>query len=179
METRFHNLEIVVEVGDLSRAAADAVVNAANDHLWMGGGVAGALKRAGGEAIEREAMAQGPIPVGGAVLTRGGDLPARHVLHAVTMGQDLATSAEIVEKATASSLQLAAERGLGSVAFPALGTGVGGLPHEDCARAMLAAVGRFATEPSSVQVVQFILFDDVAADAFKAVLRESETRERK
>src|SRR5262249_28945370 len=82
---------IETQQGDISQARVDAVVNAANNHLWMGGGVAGALKRAGGIEIEREATAKGPIPIGEAVVTTGGALPAKYVIHAAAMGQDLAT----------------------------------------------------------------------------------------
>ena len=116
----------------------DAVVNAANDHLWMGAGVAGALKRAGGADIEREAMALGPIAVGQAVVTSGGRLRARHVIHAAVMGQDLRTSAAAIAAATRSTLVRANEIGARSVALPAFGTGVGGFPLDECARLMVA-----------------------------------------
>src|SRR5262245_22449005 len=100
----------------------DAVVNAANNHFWMGAGVAGALKARGGAAIESEAMAQGPVEPGECVITSGGRLKARHVIHAAVMGQDLQTSAAIIERATRNSLALAAQHQLTSIAFPAFGT---------------------------------------------------------
>src|SRR5881409_1139592 len=90
---------------DIATLDVDAVTNAANDHLWMGAGVAGALKRAGGDEIEREAVAKGPIPLGSAVATGAGRLPARWVVHGAVMGQDLRTSATLVEQTTRSCLE--------------------------------------------------------------------------
>src|SRR5436309_4676158 len=125
---------IEVAEGDIAAEDVDAVVNAANNHFWMGSGVAGALKARGGAAIEREAMAQGPVEPGECVVTSGGRLPARHVIHAAVMGQDLRTSAGIIELATRNALALADARHLASIAFPALGTGVGGFPLDRAAR---------------------------------------------
>ena len=102
---RMAGLEIVIAKGDIARQACDAVVNAANNHLWMGSGVAGALKKAGGPSVEREAMALGPIEVGRAVTTSAGKLPARWVIHAAVMGQDLETDADKVRRATTSALE--------------------------------------------------------------------------
>src|SRR2546422_4215267 len=121
-------VSLETERGDISQARVDAVVNAANNHLWMGGGVAGALKRAGGSEIEREALAKGPIEIGEAVVTGGGALPAKYVIHAAVMGQDLRTDRSKISKATRNSLIRASELGISSIAFPALGTGVGGFP---------------------------------------------------
>src|SRR5207247_10279969 len=121
-------VSLETERGDISQARVDAVVNAANNHLWMGAGVAGALKRAGGLEIEREAVAKGPVEIGEAVVTSGGALPAKYVIHAAVMGQDLQTDQSKIRKATRNSLIRARELGVASIAFPALGTGVGGLP---------------------------------------------------
>src|SRR6059058_3671833 len=99
-------LELAVREGDIAAIEADAIANAANDHLWMGAGVAGALKRAGGEEIERDAVAKGPIPLGEAVETGAGHLAARYVIHGAVMGQDLRTDAELVRRATASCIRL-------------------------------------------------------------------------
>ncbi|HET8568562.1 MAG TPA: macro domain-containing protein [Candidatus Limnocylindria bacterium] len=153
---------------DIATLAVDAVVNAANDHLWMGAGVAGALKRAGGDEIEREAMAKGPIAVGDAVATSAGRLPARHVIHAAVMGQDLRTSAEAIEGATRSALRVADELGARTVALPAFGTGVGGFPLDECARIMVGAVRSHA---GGVQEVVFALRGDDAVRAFEEALR--------
>ena len=121
---------LILEIadGDISAEQTDAVVNAANNHFWMGAGVAGALKARGGTSIEAEAMALGPVPPGDCVITSAGRLPARHVIHAAVMGQDLQTSAAIIDRATRNALALADDRGLTSLSLPAFGTGVGGFP---------------------------------------------------
>ena len=136
-------LELEVVEGDIAALDVDAVANAANDRLWMGAGVAGALKRAGGEEIEREAVAKGPIALGDAVATGAGRLPARWVIHAAVMGQDLRTSAEAIESATHRALEVADEIGAESLALPAFGTGVGGFPL----RRVRAAHGRRGARP--------------------------------
>src|SRR5437773_5696327 len=118
-------MRLEVVDGDIAALDVDAVANAANDHLWMGSGVAGALKRAGGEEIEREAVAKGPIGLGEAVATGGGRLQAKHVIHGAVMGQDLRTKADLVRRTTRSCLELADELDARSVALPAFGTGVG------------------------------------------------------
>src|SRR2546430_13780599 len=97
---------IEVAEGDIAAEDVDAIVNAANNHFWMGSGVAGAIKARGGEAIEREAMAQGPVEPGECVVTTGGRLPARYVIHAAVMGQDLDTSAPLIERATRNALTM-------------------------------------------------------------------------
>jgi O-acetyl-ADP-ribose deacetylase len=157
----------VVE-GDIAALEVDAIANAANDALWMGAGVAGALKRAGGEQIEREAMAQGPIPVGEAIATTGGRLQARWVIHGAVMGQDLRTSGGLVERTTRSVLDIAEELGAHSLALPAFGTGVGGFPLEDCARVMVRAVRDH--EPRTLERVVFAVYGDDARDAFERAL---------
>src|SRR3990172_6677658 len=124
--------------GDITALEVEAVVNAANNHLWMGGGVAGAIKTKGGADIEREAVKQGPIAVGEAVITRAGKLAAKYVIHAAVMGQDLRTDRDNIRKATRASLKLCQEKGIKSLAFPALGTGVRGFPYGEAAQAMLA-----------------------------------------
>ena len=147
------------------------MANAANNHLWMGAGVAGALKRAGGEEIEREAVAKGPIAVGEAVATGAGRLPARWVIHGAVMGQDLRTNTQLVEQTTRSVLRVAEELGAQSLALPAFGTGVGGFPLDECARIMVAVVR--AHEPRTLQRVVFAVFGGAARRAFEAALGES------
>jgi len=144
------------------------VANAANDHLWMGAGVAGALKRAGGEEIEREALALGPIPLGSAVATTAGRLPARWVIHGAVMGQDLRTDADLVGRTTRACLELADELGCGSLALPAFGTGVGGFPLAECARIMVGEARGF--DPQSLERVIFAVFGAEAYDAFSSEL---------
>jgi O-acetyl-ADP-ribose deacetylase (regulator of RNase III) len=156
----------VVEVveGDIAALEVDAIANAANDRLWMGAGVAGAIKRAGGEEIEREAVAKGPIAVGDAVATGAGRLPARWVIHAAVMGQDLVTSAEAIRNATRRTLELADELGAASLALPAFGTGVGGFPLDECARIMVAEARGF--EGASLSRVVFAVYGADAERAF-------------
>src|SRR5919206_4012093 len=130
-------MELEVVEGDITQLDVDAIANAANDHLWMGAGVAGAIKRAGGEEIEREAMAQGPIELGTAVATTAGRLPARWVIHGAVMGQDLRTDADLVRRTTRACLELADELFARSLALPAFGTGVGGFQLGRCASIMV------------------------------------------
>jgi O-acetyl-ADP-ribose deacetylase (regulator of RNase III) len=161
-------LELEIVEGDIAALDVDAVANAANDHLWMGAGVAGAIKRAGGDEIEREAIAKGPIPVGTAVATGAGRLPARYVIHGAVMGQDLRTSAELIERTTQSCLEVADELGCESLALPAFGTGVGGFPLEECARIMVATARTF--EPKTLRCVTFAVFGGQGAAAFRDAL---------
>jgi O-acetyl-ADP-ribose deacetylase len=162
------NVEVVD--GDIAALELDAIANAANDHLWMGSGVAGAIKRAGGEEIEREAVARGPIDVGEAVATGAGRLPARWVIHGAVMGQDLRTNGDLVRRTTESCLRVANELGAESLALPAFGTGVGGFPLDDCARIMVEVVR--GHEPSSLKQVVFAVFGAEAAAAFERTLAQ-------
>jgi O-acetyl-ADP-ribose deacetylase len=161
-------VQLEVREGDIAAVEVDAVANAANDALWMGAGVAGALKRAGGEEIEREAMAQGPIELGSAVATTAGRLPARWVIHGAVMGQDLQTSADLVRRTTRSCLELADELGCRSLALPAFGTGVGGFPLGECARVMVAETRSF--RPRSLECMIYAVFGRDAYEAFSSEL---------
>ena len=163
---------IKVEIcrGDITQLELDSLVNAANNRLWMGGGVAGALKRAGGKEIEAEAVKRGPVPIGEAVVTGAGRLKARYVIHAAVMGQDLKTDAEKVRQATRNSLLRADELGLKSIAFPALGTGVGGFPTDECARIMISEVHQHSAKKTGLERVVFALLDRSAYQTFKLEL---------
>ena len=161
-------MRLEVVEGDITQLEVDAIANAANNHLWMGAGVAGAIKRAGGEEIEREAVAKGPIQVGDAVATGAGRLRARHVIHGAVMGQDLRTNGELVGRTTRRCLELADELGCRSVALPAFGTGVGGFPLDQCARIMVAE-GQ-THEPVTLERVVFAVLGDEARHAFEAAL---------
>ena len=134
---------VCLSQGDITESSTEAIVNAANNHLWMGAVVAGAIKSKGGPIIEEEALAMGPIEVGDAVATGAGALRARHVIHAAGMGRDLQTAGKIEASCTLASLRLAEKLGVASIAFPAIGTGVGGLAGEEVAREMLWAVSDF------------------------------------
>jgi len=167
---KFGAVEIELRMGDISEIATDAIVNAANDHLWMGSGVAGALKRKGGKEIEEEAVKKGPIKVGEAVETAAGRLAARWVIHAAAMGQDLRPTSRSIADATENSLTLADKLGATSIAFPALGTGVGGFSIKECARLMLEKVWRLAPKLQSVRKIYFVLFSPESFKAFEEVL---------
>jgi O-acetyl-ADP-ribose deacetylase (regulator of RNase III) len=161
---------ITLQRGDITQVETDAIVNAANNALWMGAGVAGAIKRAGGQDIEDEAVRQGPIPVGEAVVTGAGALKARYVIHAAVMGTDLATDGAKIEMATRNSLLRAEELGIKSVAFPALGTGVGGFPYREAARIMIGATKQHLGAGSGLEKVLFVLYGDEAFEAFSSEL---------
>ncbi len=163
-------LEVVQ--GDITACAVDAIVNAANNRLWMGAGVAGAIKRRGGQVIEDEAVRQAPIPVGEAVVTGAGVLKARYVIHAAAMGQDLATNAGLIHQATLNSLRRASDLGLASIALPALGTGVGGFPVDEAAQVMIEATchALYSTPQTSLKQVLFVLFTPDALEAFERAL---------
>lgn len=164
-------VKLEVVVGDLVNADTDAIVNAANSQLWMGGGVAGAIRRAAGSEVESEAMGQGPIKPGESVVTSAGRLaaPIRWVVHAATMGPDLQTSEEYIRLATGSALAAAARAGAASLAFPALGTGVGGFPIERAAKVMVDAVRAVAARQSVDRVV-FVVRNEEAKRAFEEAL---------
>jgi len=155
--------------GDITRVEADALVNAANNCLLMGGGVAGAIRRAGGKEIEEEAVKKGPIPIGEAVATGAGRLRARYIIHAAVMGLDFHTDAEKIRSATRNSLLRAEELGLKSIAFPALGTGVGGFPLDECARIMLGEIREHLQGKTGLERVIFVLRCQEAYQAFQAV----------
>ena len=174
MEKKFRRILVRVLQGDITESKADAIVNAANNQLWMGAGVAGAIKRKGGEEIEKEAVAKGPIDVGDAVATGAGKLAASYVVHAAAMGQDLVTDEAKIYSATRASLERAEELKLSSIAFPALGTGVGGFPASDAARIMLRAVVEHGAGDGSIDEVRFCLFDEATLGAFEKALGETE-----
>ena len=163
-------VKIEVCQGDITQIELDAVVNAANNRLWMGGGVAGALKRVGGREIEAEAVAKGPVPVGEAVVTGAGKLKANYVIHAAVMGQDLKTDAEKIRQATRNSLLRGDELGIKSIAFPALGTGVGGFSLNKCARIMIGEVRQYSAGKTQLERVVFVLYDEPAYQAFREEL---------
>ena len=170
MQIQFDQTTIRIIQADITTLDVDAIVNAANTELWMGGGVAGAIKRRGGESVEQEAIAQGPIRVGETVITRGGTLPARAVMHAATMGPDLSTNEEAIRRATRSALARAAERGWTSVALPALGTGVGGFPLDRAASVMTEEILAHLRGGTSLREVVLALWGGEAEAAFRRAL---------
>ena len=163
---------IILHVGDLTEMDVDAIVNAANNDLQLGGGVAGAIRRKGGDTIQRECNEIGSIPVGGAAITGGGKLKARHVIHAASMQLGGHTTAQALRSSTANTLRIAAEHGLKTIAFPAVGTGIAGFPMRECAEIMLKEVADHLQGPTSLEKVYFVLFDAEARDVFATVLSE-------
>jgi O-acetyl-ADP-ribose deacetylase (regulator of RNase III) len=159
--------ELEVLQADVTTLEVDAIANAANTRLLHGGGVAGAISRAGGPAIQRECDAKAPIGLGEAVESTAGDMPARWVIHAATMAMDFQTSAEIIDRATRSTLAKAEELGARSLALVAFGTGVGGFPVDEAARIM---VGAASGHEGSLERIVFAVHGDAAERAFRAAL---------
>ena len=158
--------------GDITDADCDAIVNAANADLVMGGGVAGAIRRKGGEVIQDECSRIGRIRVGEAVMTRGGGLRARHVIHAVGPRWGEGDEDRKLASATLSSLKLADRHGLKSLAFPAISSGIFGFPVDRCARIMLSETVAFLRRRSGIERVIFYLFDSSTFDIFREKLSE-------
>ncbi len=162
--------------GDICDLEVDAIVNAANPSLWMATGVGGALKRTGGDEIEFAAVRQGPVPLGGAVATPAGRLAARIVIHAVSIDLDRHTSAEAIASAVRSSMALAREHQARTIAFPALGTGVGGFPLDEAARVTVATVRDELSRSPGIEEVVFALRGAASYHAFEAALSTATPR---
>jgi O-acetyl-ADP-ribose deacetylase len=168
------NLADRIEIlrGDLTEMDTDAIVNAANNELQLGGGVAGAIRRKGGPRIQSECNEVGPVPVGGAAITSGGSLKARFVIHAASMQLGGRATAHSLRSATAHSLRIAAQKGLKTMAFPAVGTGIAGFPLQECAEIMLREVGKHFEGPTSLEKVYFVLFSAESLSTFESVWTE-------
>ncbi len=163
---------IVAVRGDITDMGVEAIVNAANTDLMLGSGVAGSIKRKGGVSIQEECVGLGPIPLGEAAVTGGGSLKARYVIHAAGMHRGGAVNRESLIAATRNSLIRADELSLATVAFPAIGTGAGGFPVEECARIMTEIVKDYLEKKdSSIEKVYFVLFDEQALSAFERFLK--------
>jgi O-acetyl-ADP-ribose deacetylase (regulator of RNase III) len=156
--------------GDLTQQDADAIVNAANNDLQLGGGVAGAIRRMGGPAIQQECDRLGPIAVGEAAITGAGRLKARYVIHAASMRLGGPTTEEGLRNSTRASLLRAKEKGLQTIAFPAVGTGIAGFPMRRCAEIMLQEARRHLEGETSLREVRFVLYDQTAYDVFREAL---------
>jgi len=165
---KIKDVDIVITRGDITASDAEAIVNAANNHFYMGGGVAGAIKRRGGRVIEEEAVKQGPVKVGEAVLTSAGSLKSKYVIHAATMEMDFKTNEEIVRKAVYSSLKLAQNHGISSIAFCALGCGVGKFSYNTASKIMAQEIFRYIreTENTSLKRIEFVLYSEKAYEIF-------------
>jgi O-acetyl-ADP-ribose deacetylase (regulator of RNase III) len=163
---------IIIQQGDLTEMDTDAVVNAANNDLQLGGGVAGAIRRKGGDSIQRECNEIGSIPIGGAAITTGGSLRARYVIHAASMQLGGETTAKALRSSTGMSLRLAADKKLKTIAFPAVGTGIAGFPLRECAEIMIDEVTRHLEGATSIEKVYFVLFDREALGVFQRAAKK-------
>jgi len=171
METTIKGKMLRLVDGDITEQATDAIVNAANQHLQLGAGVAGAIRARGGPSIQRECDEIGYCPVGSAAITGGGNLKARHVIHAVgPHGGDRDADEKLVS-ATRACLELADRHQLASIAFPAISTGVFGYPMDRCARLMLHTARTYLDEQTgSLRTVVFCLYGQHAYETFAAEL---------
>ena len=164
--------KIGLRQGDLTEADVDAIVNAANNDLMLGGGVAGAIRVKGGPAIQQDCDRIGTIPLGEAAITGAGLLRARHVIHAASMRLGESTSEANLHAATRNSLKRANENLLKTIAFPAIGTGIASFPLERCAQVMLEEVRAHLSGPTTLERVEFVLFDRRSLEIFERVLAE-------
>jgi len=165
--------QLTLRQGDITQEPVDAIVNAANEQLQHGGGVAGAIVRAGGEVIQQESNRIGHVPTGSAAVTGAGRLPARYVIHAVGPVWSRYTPEEadrLLASAVSNSLRRADELGVATIAFPAISSGIYGFPKDRCAKVMMEAIeGYFAEHPDSrVAEVRLVLFDAPTTEAFQA-----------
>jgi len=164
--------KIGLREGDLTDAEVDAIVNAANNDLMLGGGVAGAIRVKGGPSIQNECNRIAPIALGEAAITGAGRLPARHVIHAASMRLGEPTSEPNLRAATRNSLMRANENSLETIAFPAIGTGIAGFPIERCAQVMLEEVRAHLSATTTLERIEFVLFDRRSLEVFARVLAE-------
>ncbi len=178
MQKRFGHSTLELARGDLTALAVDAIVNAANVHLQHGGGVAWAIARKGGPAIQQESDAiiaeRGPLKTGEAVMTSGGRLPARHVIHTagpIWGDQSAADSDQRLRDAIRNSLELANKHGLKSIAFPAISTGIYRFPVERAAALMLAEAAACLQGSTGLERVVFCLYDEATWRAFESAFR--------
>jgi O-acetyl-ADP-ribose deacetylase len=161
---------IELKKGDITLQETDAIVNAANEALVLGGGVAGAIRNAGGPAIQEECRKKAPIRVGEAVITTGGKLKARHVIHAVGPRMGEGNEDAKLHAATLNSLKVADENKLKSISFPAISTGIFGYPVDRCARIMLEVSANYLNGKTGVGRIVFVLFSDGDYNVFEKAL---------
>src|SRR5574341_391629 len=171
MTARIHLTALVLVEGDLTEQATDAIVNPANSGLLLGGGVAGAIRRKGGQAIQDECNKIGGTPVGTAVITTGGALKAQHVIHAVGPQMGEGDEDHKLHEATLNSLKLADQHKLKSLAFPAISTGIFGYPIDRCAEVMLATANDYLRGKTRLEKVVFCLWGGEAYRIFEETLK--------
>lgn len=178
MKKAVHHSIIELVQGDITEMDTDAIINAANEHLAHGGGVAGAIVRKGGALIQEEStrwvQEHGPLPVGTAAITTGGNLKVKHVIHAVGPRMGEGDEDEKLKRATLSSLKLADEYGLKSITFPAISTGIFGYPVDRCATIMLKNTTEYLQGVTILERVVFCLWDREAFETFRGTLETLE-----
>jgi O-acetyl-ADP-ribose deacetylase (regulator of RNase III) len=172
-ELIYKGVRIRVEEGDITQARSDAIVNPANSLLLMGGGVAGAIKQKGGSEIEEEALRHAPLPIGKAIATSAGRLRAKHVIHSPTMERPaMRIEAENIRLAMRGALLCANELGIKSIAFPGLGTGVGGVSPKQAAFAMAQELKRYIDGGTSLKEIILVAFTKDLTKAFERAVVE-------
>ena len=162
--------------GDITELEVDAIVNAANNELILGGGLAGAIRSKGGPRIQEECERIGSIHLGEAAVTPAGNLKAYYVIHAASMKLGGKTTAEPLRSATRNSLLRAEEKGFKTIAFPAIGTGIAGFPTEECADIMISEVLEHLKSRSSLEKLYFVLFDDAELKTFEETYKKLTAR---
>ncbi len=174
MEKKVGDVIIKTYVGDITELAVDVIANAANSDLWMGSGVAGAIKSKGGQQIEDEALSMGPIRPGEAVMTTAGALPSKYVIHCAGMPPGGRATYWKVLSSVQAALNIASEHNLKSIAFPAIGAGVGGLTEEQSAKAIAEGISHYARRPGSVKEITLVGLSKYTCDCFSNAVNEFE-----
>lgn len=174
MEKRLGEVLVKTYMGDITELVVDVIVNAANSDLWMGSGVAGAIKTKGGEEIEREAIAMGPIRPGEAVMTTAGKLPSKYVMHCAGMPAGGSATYWKVLSSVQAALSIASDHNLKSIAFPAIGAGVGGLDEEQSAKAITEGIYHYARAPGSVKEITLVGLNKYVCDCFSKAVEEGQ-----
>ncbi len=174
MEKKVGNVIIKTYIGDITELAVDVIANAANSDLWMGSGVAGAIKSKGGQQIEDEALSMGPIRPGEAVMTTAGALPSKYVIHCAGMPPGGRATYWKVLSSVQAALSIASDHNLNSIAFPAIGAGVGGLTEEQSAKAIVEGINHYARKPGSVKEITLVGLSKYTCDCFCNAINECE-----
>lgn len=172
MEKKVGAVLVKTYIGDITELAVDAIANAANSDLWMGSGVAGAIKSKGGQQIEDEALSMGPIRPGEAVMTTAGALPSKYVIHCAGMPPGGKATYWKVLSSVQAALNIASSHNLSTVAFPAIGAGVGGLSEEESAKAIVEGIAHYAKAGQSVKEITLVGLNKYVCDCFCKAVNE-------
>ncbi|MDT7891686.1 MAG: macro domain-containing protein [Thermoproteota archaeon] len=172
METYYKEVKVEIKIGDLLEENAEAIVNPANSLMIMGGGVAGAIKNKGGKEIEEEALKYAPVPIGKAIVTGAGKLKSKYVIHSPTMERPaMLTTKDKVYNATKAALEAAHIKNIKTIAFPAMGTGVGGLSFKEASEAMIKAIKDVIDSGIKFERISIILREKEAYDEFSKAIK--------